>query len=205
VPEEWRPNIPVLLGTIRVGRRSGHAARLLVSELENRGGIDTALIDLADFDLPVMRNRLGDTDTPPPGLTEFSAKVTRADGLVIVAPEYKNGYPGALKNALDYLAAGIFRRKPIGILTVSSGGFGGLNCLAQLRLVCLAMGACRFRRRSPFRGLMRLSTNGEIPVTSGLPNVSADSSTRWCGTHTRSRASDREEASLRLVEQGRSS
>jgi NAD(P)H-dependent FMN reductase len=32
------------------------------------------------------------------------------------------------------------RRKPIGIVTVSSGGFGGLNCLAQLRLVCLALG-----------------------------------------------------------------
>ena len=31
-------------------------------------------------------------------------------------------------------------RKPIGIVTVSSGGFGGLNCLAQLRLICLAMG-----------------------------------------------------------------
>ena len=59
---------------------------------------------------------------------------------MIVAPEYKNGYPGSLKNAFDYLPAGILRRKPIGIVTVSSGGFGGLNCLAQLRLVCLAMG-----------------------------------------------------------------
>ena len=59
---------------------------------------------------------------------------------MIVAPEYKNGYPGSLKNAFDYLEAGILRRKPIGIVTVSSGGFGGLNCLAQLRLVCLALG-----------------------------------------------------------------
>src|SRR5262249_15685271 len=54
--------------------------------------------------------------------------------------EYKNGYPGALKNAFDFLNPGVFRRKPIGIITVSSGGFGGLNCLAQLRLICLAMG-----------------------------------------------------------------
>ena len=59
---------------------------------------------------------------------------------MIVAPEYKNGYPGSLKNAFDYLPAGILRRTPVGIVTVSSGGFGGLNCLAQLRLVCLAMG-----------------------------------------------------------------
>jgi NAD(P)H-dependent FMN reductase len=103
-------------------------------------GIDTGLIDLADFDLPVMRHRLGETDDAPPGAVALRAKVVRADGLLIVAPEYKNGYPGSLKNALDYLEAGILRRKPIGIVTVSSGGFGGLNCLAQLRLVCLAMG-----------------------------------------------------------------
>ena len=31
--------------------------------------------------------------------------------------------------------------KPIGIVTVSAGGFGGLTCLAQLRLVTLGMGA----------------------------------------------------------------
>jgi NAD(P)H-dependent FMN reductase len=137
---ESRPAIPVLLGTSRVGRRSAHVARLVLVELENRTGICTELIDLASIDLPVMRHRLGDTDSPPSGAVELSAKLTLADGLVIVAPEYKNGYPGSLKNALDYLPAGILRRKPIGIVTVSSGGFGGLNCLAQLRLVCLAMG-----------------------------------------------------------------
>ncbi len=140
MPDEAKHFIPVLLGTTRAGRRSVRVAQLLVSELETRGEIDTSLIDLAEVDLPVMRYRLGDTDSPPSGLTEFSAKLTRADGLLIVAPEYKNGYPGALKNALDYLVAGVFRRKPIGIVTVTSGGFGGLNCLAQLRLVCLAMG-----------------------------------------------------------------
>lgn len=29
--------------------------------------------------------------------------MTRADGLVIVAPEYNHGYPGALKSVLDLL------------------------------------------------------------------------------------------------------
>jgi NAD(P)H-dependent FMN reductase len=132
--------IPVLLGTIRAGRRSGDVARLVRDELGRRDGITTHLIDLAEYDFPVMRERLSQAERPPGGLREFSAALARADGLAIVAPEYKNGYPGALKNAFDYLDAGILRRKPIGIATVSSGGFGGLNCLAQLRLVCLAMG-----------------------------------------------------------------
>jgi NAD(P)H-dependent FMN reductase len=57
-----------------------------------------------------------------------------------VSPEYKNGIPGALKNALDYLRPQIFKRTPLAIATVSSGGFGGINCLSQLRLVGLALG-----------------------------------------------------------------
>jgi NAD(P)H-dependent FMN reductase len=140
VPDDPRPSIPVLLCTIRAGRRSAHVARLLLGQLEGRDEVGTALIALVDLDLPVRRHRLGQTDAAQPGTVGLSEKLSRADGLVIVAPEYKNGYPGSLKNAFDYLPAGILRRKPIGIVTVSSGGFGGLNCLAQLRLVCLAMG-----------------------------------------------------------------
>jgi NAD(P)H-dependent FMN reductase len=138
--EESTPSIPVLLGAVRVGRRSVHVARWLLGALDARAGIETELIDLADLELPVMRQRLGETGHGPSGAAELSARLSRAHGLLIVAPEYKNGYPGSLKNAFDYLPAGILRRKPIGIVTVSSGGFGGLNCLAQLRLVCLAMG-----------------------------------------------------------------
>ena len=60
--------------------------------------------------------------------------------LSLVTPEYNNGYPGVLKNALDYFLPE-YRRKPVGIVTVSSGGFGGINALAQLRLVLFLMGA----------------------------------------------------------------
>jgi NAD(P)H-dependent FMN reductase len=87
-----------------------------------------------------MEQRLQEMEQLPPGLREFSDKLRRADGLLMVVPEYKNGYPGVLKNAFDYLEAGILRYKPIAICTVSSGEFGGLNCLAQLRLLCLALG-----------------------------------------------------------------
>jgi NAD(P)H-dependent FMN reductase len=140
MPHGPRLTIPVLLGTIRAGRRSAQVDRLLLGQLEGRDEVATALIDLADLDLPVMRHRLGETDDAPSGAVGLSETLSRTDGLAIVAPEYRNGYPGALKNAFDYLPAGILRRKPIGIVTGSSSGFGGLNRLAQLRLVCLAMG-----------------------------------------------------------------
>jgi NAD(P)H-dependent FMN reductase len=63
-----------------------------------------------------------------------------ADALLIVAPEYKGGVPGALKNVFDYFPPGFLRHKPVGICTVSAGGYGGISCLAQLRLLTLAVG-----------------------------------------------------------------
>jgi NAD(P)H-dependent FMN reductase len=101
MPDDPRLTIPVLLGTIRAGRRSTHVARLPLGRLEGRDEVTTALIDPAGPDFPVVRHRLGETDATPPGAVGLSEKLRRADGLVIVAPEYKNGYPGYLKNAFD--------------------------------------------------------------------------------------------------------
>jgi NAD(P)H-dependent FMN reductase len=132
--------IPVLLGSTRRERQSVKVATFVVERLRGRERVETELLDLAEYDFPIMEERLRFRDDPPPRLQEFSDKIARADSLVIVTPEYNNGYPGVLKNALDYLLPE-YHRKPIGIVTVSAGGFGGINCLAQLRLVTLGMGA----------------------------------------------------------------
>jgi NAD(P)H-dependent FMN reductase len=140
MPGDHKLSIPVLLGSARVGRQSARVGELVLTELEQRTGAQSEMLDLAGYDFPIMSERLSQMKQPPPGLAEFAAKLARANGLVIVTPEYKGSYPGVLKNALDFLPPGIFHRKPIGIVTVSSGDFGGLSCLAQLRLVCLSMG-----------------------------------------------------------------
>jgi NAD(P)H-dependent FMN reductase len=116
-----RPTIPILLGTTRAGFRSARVAQALLRALTTRGGTFTELVDLANLNLPVMHHRIGDSAITPPGAVDLNEKTTAADGLLIVAPEYKNGYPGSLKNALDYLPAGILKRKPIAFATVSSG------------------------------------------------------------------------------------
>ena len=132
--------IPVILGSTRRGRQSPKVARFIAERMRRSGRIETEILDLAEYDFPIMEERLRFRDDPPPGLREFGEKVARSDSLVIVTPEYNNGYPGVLKNALDYLLPE-YRRKPVAIVTVSAGGFGGINCLAQLRLVTLGMGA----------------------------------------------------------------
>jgi len=132
--------IPIIGGSTRRDRQSIKVARFVFAKLQKRKGVETELLDLLEYNFPIMEERLHHRDDPPPRLREYADKIARADALIIVAPEYNNGYPGVLKNALDYLLPE-YERKPIGIVTVSAGGFGGINCLAQLRLVTLGMGA----------------------------------------------------------------
>ncbi len=140
-------DISVLLGSSRTGRQSVKAARCVLARLALRDMVRVTLLDLAELDLAPMALRLDQMDDPPAGLADLADRLRRADGIAMVVPEYKNGYPGVLKNALDYLEAGVLDRKPIGICTVSSGSHGGVSCLAQLRLVCLAMGGVPIPRK----------------------------------------------------------
>ena len=118
--------IPVILGSTRRGRQSPKVAKFIADRMNRSERIEAEILDLAEYDFPIMEERLRFLDDPSPGLREFSEKIERADALVIVSPEYNNGYPGVLKNALDYLLPE-YKRKPIAFATVSAGGFGGLN------------------------------------------------------------------------------
>jgi NAD(P)H-dependent FMN reductase len=132
--------IPIICGSTRRDRQSIKVAKFVLKKLQERNGVETELLDLLEYNFPIMEERLHRRDDPPPRLKEFGEKIGRADSFIIVTPEYNHGYPGVLKNALDYLLPE-YERKPVGIATVSAGGFGGVNCLAQLRLVVLGMGA----------------------------------------------------------------
>ena len=132
--------IPVILGSIRRNRESAKVAQYAVDWLSRLDGVRTELLDLKALDLPMMEERLRFRDDAPAGVLELSAKVDQADAIVIVTPEYSGGYPGVLKNALDYLKPE-FRRKPFGIITVSAAETGGILCLNGLRQVVLHLGA----------------------------------------------------------------
>ena len=110
--------IPVILGTVRKGRASLHAANLLVGEVAKRPGVETELIDIATLPLPV--DDAGGAIKDP----DFAAKMTRADALVIVSPEYNHGYSGLLKHVLDTCLEE-YIHKAVGIAGVSAGPFGG--------------------------------------------------------------------------------
>jgi NAD(P)H-dependent FMN reductase len=125
--------IPVILGTARKGRASENIARFVFGEVQKRDGVVTELIDIRHLALPT--DDAGEQIKDP----KFSATVERADGLVIVTPEYNHGYPGLLKHVLDSNLKE-YIHKAVGICGVSAGGFGGVRVIENLLPVLRELG-----------------------------------------------------------------
>lgn len=124
--------VPIILGTARHGRESEKVANFILQEAV-KAGLKTDIIDVRDF-----RVEATDNTQKIPQAKKLSEKITKADGLIIVTPEYNHGYPGELKMMLDMLYEQ-YDKKPVGICGVSSGGMGGCRVVEQLRLVCIGL------------------------------------------------------------------
>ncbi len=125
--------MPVILGTPRQGRFSEHVARFVLGEVAKRDGIETELIDIRDIQLQATDAGEAIKDA------RFSATVMRADGLIIVAPEYNHGYPGLLKHVLDSNLKE-YIHKAAGICGVSAGPFGGTRVVENMLPVMRELG-----------------------------------------------------------------
>ena len=141
--------IPVILGTAREGRNSEHAARFVLEQVR-AASLETELIDVREFE--ICKTDKTETD---PRSKKFSETVKRADGVVIVSPEYNHGYPGELKIMLDE-AYKEYRRKPVAICGVSVGGLGGARVVEQLRLVCIELHMVPIRNAVYFSNVAKL-------------------------------------------------
>lgn len=130
----------VILGSVRRGRMSERVATFVMGRLAVVEGITAELVDLRELDLPIMEERLGKIEPTPPHVAELGAKIEQTNALIIVTPEYNRGYPGVLKNAIDYFYKQ-YKRKVVAFVTVSDGGHGGVNAWAQLVTVFVRMGA----------------------------------------------------------------
>ncbi|MBA2303561.1 MAG: NAD(P)H-dependent oxidoreductase [Acidobacteria bacterium] len=117
--------VPVILGTTRSGRMSAATATLMVAEIAKRPGVTTDLIDIATISLPVDDAGEAIKDS------RFADRMSSADGLVIVTPEYNHGCPGLLKHVLDSCLKE-YIHKAVGIVGVSAGGFGGTRVIENL-------------------------------------------------------------------------
>lgn len=131
--------IPVLRGTVRKGARSAQVARWVADRLAGRADVATQLVELGALGIPADDEG---TSIKHPG---FSDLIDRSDGLVIVAPEYNHGYPASLKHALDTNYTE-YVHKPVGLVGVSAGPFGGARMIENLLPVLRGVGLVLIQR-----------------------------------------------------------
>ena len=121
--------VPVIFGTGRKGNNTTRVATFVFDETK-RFGFDTELMRVGDF--PQTHTAEGSK-----GLDKIGEKLKKADGFLVVSPEYNHGYPGELKMFLDYFYEE-FNRKPIGFCG-AGGTLGGGRMVEQLRLVAIEL------------------------------------------------------------------
>lgn len=119
--------IPILLGTNRKERESENVARWVFSKMEERDDIESHFFDVRDFDLPKDHygTEIGKL------FPEWRDAIVKADGLVIVTPEYNHGYPGVLKSVLDTLLKE-YIHKAVAFVGVSAGSWGGTRVIESM-------------------------------------------------------------------------
>lgn len=125
--------IPIILGTARKGRYSEKVAKFILKQTK-KANFESEIIDVRDY-------RIESTDNTEeiPTAKKLEPKIVKADGIIIVSPEYNHGYPGELKMMLDMIYKQ-YKNKPLGICGVSAGGMGGSRVVEQLRQVAIAFG-----------------------------------------------------------------
>lgn len=132
--------IAVLYGSVREARQGIKAARFVTNKLKERGHQAT-LLDPLEYPLPFLDKRFSDYEPgmAPEMIQKVAGILTEADGFIIVSGEYNHSIPPVMKNMLDHFQKE-YQRKPAGIVTYSSGSFGGVRAMVQLRTLLAELG-----------------------------------------------------------------
>ena len=123
--------------------RKGSYNKLLLDKLIS---IAPATVEIDRFDIAQvpLYNEDVEMEAYPESVTQFKNHILKADGLIIVTPEYNYSVPGVLKNALDWASrpptAIPFIGKPCAIMGASISQFGSVRGQLHLRQVLFALG-----------------------------------------------------------------
>src|SRR3954451_13609930 len=132
--------IAIIVGSTRPGRKGTTVGRWVHDHALQRddvpGKVSFDLVELEDFDLPLLDEptvpAAADREYETPQTRAWSEAVDRYDGFVFVTPEYNNGVPAALTNAVDVLGPEWARKA---VAFVSYGTNGGVRAVEQWRTI----------------------------------------------------------------------
>jgi NAD(P)H-dependent FMN reductase len=175
--------IAIIIGSTRPGRKAETVAKWAYDIARQRGDAEFELLDLADFNLPLLDEPLAamSGQYSQPHTRAWSVKVASFDGCVFVTPEYNHGAPGALKNAIDFLLRE-WADKAAGFI-----GYGytmGARAIEQLRLVMTAVQVATVRPQvglSLFTDFDHSTLFKPAPIQGTNLNTMLDQVIAWSG------------------------
>lgn len=130
-----RFSIAIVCGSLRTDSINRKIAKSMCAMGGER--LDCRIVEIGD--LPLFNQDL-EAD-PPEAWLRFRREIARADGVLIVSPEYNRSIPGAMKNALDVgsrpYGQSVWHRKPAAIVTASPGAIGGFGANHHIRQACV--------------------------------------------------------------------
>ncbi len=123
-------HIAIISSSVRTERKSHRVALHLERTLKTTSST-VDLIDLQACAFPLFEERLKFMKEPAANVTDFAQRIRKADGVIIVTPEYNGSFPASLKNVIDLLTED-WKGKPVSLCTVSGGAFAGTQVMVEL-------------------------------------------------------------------------
>jgi chromate reductase, NAD(P)H dehydrogenase (quinone) len=129
-------NIVAIVGSLRKESYNIQLAKTMKERYKGKFNLDIADIrSLPYFDQDVENN-------PPQVVKEFKEAIAKADGVIIITPEYNWSIPGVLKNAIDWTSRAnkVFIDKPVMALGATPGMLGTVRAQMHLREILSSPG-----------------------------------------------------------------
>lgn len=149
-------NILVVTGSVRVERAADRILELVKKELVGRDDVEVTVADLRELKLPLF-----DAPVPPSNeafeirydnVKQWQNLVKRADGVILITPEYNASTSAALKNAIDWLYSE-WQNKPVTVV-----GYGWHGAASARRHLSDILERLRAVEVTPATGLTFTST-----------------------------------------------
>lgn len=125
--------IEIIAGSPRENSITRRVAIHLAQQINALGKHEVGIIDMRDFELPMVQTVFSSVDNTPEQYKTLSERMFAADAFILVTPEYNSSYSPAMKNLLDHYPKQ--SRKAFGIVTASPGALGGIRASQQLLLL----------------------------------------------------------------------
>lgn len=124
-------NILGIVGSLRVDSYNRAALRAAQKLLPAQATLNNFELD----GIPLFNQ--DHENSPPPKLVEFKRRISAADAILFVTPEYNYSVPGVLKNAIDCASRpygdSAWTGKPTAIMGASVGNLGTARAQYHLR------------------------------------------------------------------------